>query len=642
MKKISGLFLILQLCIFVSYAQIESPTVEISDEKVILDGQKFYLHKVQSGQTLYSISKAYHVESKTLMIHNPELSDGLKAGATLRIPVVEVVPETAEPDVDTTRFHSIEIRRKHTLYSLSKQYNVTIQEIYDANPGLEEHGLKRKDVIRIPKYSFTVEKIDFADPVLQRDSNKYIYHEVKAGETLYSLSRKYKISRDEITNENPDLLERHMRVGEVLKIPKSEVQFVLTFPSAEDSLEVRVKPDEIPDSIPIPDFFGRDSLQAGATDSVHIVLMLPFHAKTSLDRANLLKKQNKNPKYYPLSEKMVQFYESYLMGISELDLQGKNLKLSVFDTKSDAERVKTILSQLEDVPDLIIGPVRYDNMKLSLEYGLKHGVPVLAPVGVGDTDLFAYPNLISIYSNQRIQNDFIASYLYQRDDHVVIAYDGTLKSKEIAEQIQADLTDFFTLRDVENEYNVNLFQYNTKSLSALKAVLSEEDTNLVISVSTDEVFITSLINKLYQCNKHQVRLLGDRGWMDLDGVAAEELRQLRVSYVSPMYIDYNDSLSQEFVGKFREEFLDEPKRYAFMGYDIAKLLTPEIYFYGKSFPNELSKSENFIGLSMQWKFIQNHSSHPLINTSLKLVGLNEYYQLIPIFENFSKKLLDKK
>jgi LysM repeat protein len=642
MKKLSGLFLLIQLCAFVSFAQQESPTIKISEEKVILDGQKFYLHKVQAGQTLYSISKAYHVETRTMMIHNPELSEGLKAGSTLRIPVVEIKPDEAEPDVDTTQFHSIEIRRKHTLYSLSKQYNVTIQEIYDANPGLEDRGLKRKDVIRIPKHSFTVEKIDFADPVLQRDSNKYIYHEVKAGETLYSLSRKYKLSRDKITDENPDLLERHMRVGEVLKIPKTEVEFVLTFPKPEDTLDVHVKPGEIPDSIPVPDFFGRDSLQVGVTDSVHIVLMLPFHAKTSIDRANLLAKQNKSPRYYPLSEMMVQFYEGFLMGISELDLKGKNFKLSVFDTESSADRVKSILKDLDDIPDFIIGPVRYDNMKLCLEYGLRNGIPVLAPVGVNDTDLFAFPNLISIYSNQRIQNDFIASYLYQRDDYVVIAHDGTMKSQEIAKQIQTDLIDYFALRSVEDEYDVKLFHYNTKSLSALKGVLSEQDTNLVISVSENEVFITSLINKLYQCNKHQVRLLGDRSWMDLDGVAAEELKQLKVSYVSPMHINYKDSLSQIFVENFREEFLDEPKRYAFMGYDIAQLITPEIYLYGKYFPDELSKSENFSGLSMQWKFIRNHSSHPLINTSLKLIGLDEFYQITPVFENFSKKVLDKK
>ncbi|MEA1874135.1 MAG: LysM peptidoglycan-binding domain-containing protein [Bacteroidota bacterium] len=636
MKKISGLFLILQLCAFVSFAQQESPTIKISEEKVILDGQKFYLHKVQPGQTLYSISKTYYVETRTIIIHNPELSEGLKAGSTLRIPVVEIKPEYAAPDIDTTQFHSIEIRRKHTLYSLSKQYNVTIQEIYEANPGLEDRGLKRKDVIRIPKHSIIVEKIDFSDPVLQRDSNKYIYHEVKAGETLYSLSRKYKLSRDEITDDNTELLERHMRIGEVLKIPKTDEEFVLTFPKAEDSLAVHVGPDEISDSIPVPDILGRDSLQVDATESVYIVLMLPFHAKTSLERANLLKRQNKNPQYYPLSEKMIQFYEGYLMGISELDLQGKNLNLSVFDTESSAERVKNILSQLENVPDLIIGPVRYDNMKLSLDYGLKHGIPVLAPVGVNDTVLFAYPNLISIYSNQRVQNDFIASYLYQRDDYVVIAHDGTLKSQEIAKQIRTDLIDYFALRSVEDEYDVKLFHYDTKNLSALKGVLSEQDTNLVISVSEDEVFITSLINKLYQCNKHQVRLLGDRSWLELDGVAAEELKQLKVSYVSPMYFDYQDSLIKVFVENFREEFLDEPKRYAFIGYDVAQLITPEIYLYGKYFPDELSKSESFSGLSMKWKFIRNHSSHPLINTSLKFIGLNEFYQITPVFENFSK------
>lgn len=633
MKRITGLLLILQLFVVsFSFAQQGNSTVKISDEKMIIDGQKFYLHKVSPGQTLYSISKAYHVESKILMVHNPELAEGLKAGSTIRIPVVEMPePETAQV-TDTSKFHMIEIRRKHTLYSLSKQYNVTIQEIYDANPGLEQRGLKRKDVIKIPKHSLTVNKIDFTDPVLQRDSSKYIYHTVKAGETLYSLSRKYKLSKDVISEQNPDIEERHLRVGEVIKIPKQEVQFVISFPAENDSITMNMRPDSIADSLAVADVFMPDSLSMDQTDEIHIVLMLPFGAQKSLAKAETLSRQNKDPLFYPMSNMMLQFYQGFLMGISDLDLEGKTLDIEVYDSGASVDAVSNALSNLKKVPDLFIGPMSHDNTQLVLDYGMKHHVPVLAPVEETDTALLAYPNLISINSNERVHNEFIASWLYQRDDNIVIVHDGEAESLRIAQQVKNDFDDFFAAKDVSSEYTVKLFHYDTKNHSALKGQMSEQDTNVVIAITHNPVHVTSLINKLYQFNKHEIRLIGESAWINMNGIAPEELRRLKMAYVSPMFVNYQDTASFQFIENYRDTFLDEPDKYAFMGYDVAQLLIPQVYFYGENFAFKLANSKTFCGLSMNWNFIRNHSSQPLLNTSLKLIELKESYKLQTVYE----------
>ena len=43
-------------------AQVPAPVaVEISTQKIVVEGKVYYMHQVVKGQTLYSISKAYNV-----------------------------------------------------------------------------------------------------------------------------------------------------------------------------------------------------------------------------------------------------------------------------------------------------------------------------------------------------------------------------------------------------------------------------------------------------------------------------------------------------------------------------------------------------------------------------------------------------
>ena len=50
-----------------AYSQEDKVEVEISTNKVIIDGVVYYLHMVKSGQTLYSICKAYNVSENEVI-----------------------------------------------------------------------------------------------------------------------------------------------------------------------------------------------------------------------------------------------------------------------------------------------------------------------------------------------------------------------------------------------------------------------------------------------------------------------------------------------------------------------------------------------------------------------------------------------
>src|SRR3989339_1445298 len=77
-------------------AQDTTITVKRSTQKVLVNGKKFYLHTVQKGETLYSISKAYNVLPKDIAIENTNVFEGIKPDQVLNIPIFQGVNSTEE------------------------------------------------------------------------------------------------------------------------------------------------------------------------------------------------------------------------------------------------------------------------------------------------------------------------------------------------------------------------------------------------------------------------------------------------------------------------------------------------------------------------------------------------------------------
>ena len=121
-------------------------------------------HLVQEGETYWSISNVYSVSIDNLKKVNGLNNEPLQIGQSLIIPspskdttntVKPIVKNPVNPlggPCDSIFFHKV--RKKETLYSISKFYNVPISSIKEVNNGLI-NGLKKGEDIRI-----SVRKID--------------------------------------------------------------------------------------------------------------------------------------------------------------------------------------------------------------------------------------------------------------------------------------------------------------------------------------------------------------------------------------------------------------------------------------------------------------------------------------------------
>lgn len=221
-------------------------------------------HPVQMGETIRTISQKYLVEPGEIYQFNKYAVNGIRPGMTLLIPVpvkdpidtnqktekpkkpvvvqkpVEIVKPVviAKPIVKTVitsttkevttidningKSHTVE--PKETLYSLSKKFNISVEELKLANPALETSGVQIGLVLKIPGTKVLGEnETSIGGPKapiveVKPKTNTTINHTVVAKETFYSLSKKYSVSPEEIQKQNKEVLVNGLQIGLILTI----------------------------------------------------------------------------------------------------------------------------------------------------------------------------------------------------------------------------------------------------------------------------------------------------------------------------------------------------------------------------------------------------------------------------------------
>jgi ABC-type branched-subunit amino acid transport system substrate-binding protein/LysM repeat protein len=134
------------LLFFIS-TEIKAQEIKKSTKTETIEDKKFYLHTVEKGQTLFSIAKAYEVSKNDIILENPELIDGLKDNIVIKIPFVKKENAASSKPMQTNE-HKVESGQ--TLYAISKKYNTTVDNILALNPEVKQNGLKSGQIILVP------------------------------------------------------------------------------------------------------------------------------------------------------------------------------------------------------------------------------------------------------------------------------------------------------------------------------------------------------------------------------------------------------------------------------------------------------------------------------------------------------------
>lgn len=104
-------------------------------------------HTVKRGETLYSISKQHNMEVDELKAINGLKDNVININQVLKLEKDASKPVTSKkPATSTTKFS---VKKGSTLYSIAKLYGVTVDEIKEAN-NLKSNTIKPKQILNIP------------------------------------------------------------------------------------------------------------------------------------------------------------------------------------------------------------------------------------------------------------------------------------------------------------------------------------------------------------------------------------------------------------------------------------------------------------------------------------------------------------
>jgi LysM repeat protein len=215
-------------------------------------------HPVQMGETIRTISQKYLVDPGEIYQFNKYAVNGIKQGMVLQIPVpvkdpiaasdkkgkpkkveapietnqdesMAATPKTAPRPVvsDNSKQTEYTVEPKETLYSLSKKFNVSVDELKLANPSLETSGVQIGMLLKIPsKRVLGTNETSIGTtkaPVVESKPKTppvVITHTVEPKETLFSLAKKYEVPLADIIKQNPSLNVSGLKIGMILTITK--------------------------------------------------------------------------------------------------------------------------------------------------------------------------------------------------------------------------------------------------------------------------------------------------------------------------------------------------------------------------------------------------------------------------------------
>jgi LysM repeat protein len=197
--------------LFSTMLLVTTPGDSLRTEKI--NGKLFVIHQVGEKETLYGLSKRYGAAIAAILEHNPTADAGLEIGQLLKIPY------EARNIVKTSNGAVHKVAAKETLFSIARLYNISVDELKEWN-NLKDNSLALGQELIIRKPAAVATR---PAEVPREMKEVKTAHVVEPGETLFSISKKYSVSVQQLRDWN-NLTGNELKVGQSLYLTQPMYQ----------------------------------------------------------------------------------------------------------------------------------------------------------------------------------------------------------------------------------------------------------------------------------------------------------------------------------------------------------------------------------------------------------------------------------
>ena len=536
MLKLLFLFLLLWSC-----GQVigQGTAVTKSNDIVVIRGKSYYLHTVQPGQTLYSICKAYGANIDEVKSLNDKKDNALSLYEVLKVPYTD--PFVQQDD----KFYYHKVVKGETFYSIARLYKIKPKRLLKFNEGYAQNQpLAVGAVVKLP-----LAEIDLS--VLGEE-------EIEA-----SVGKKQEIRP-----------ERPVRNESAKKVEEASVTDILQNALMQKNEKTEQEPEKetttvigATDKMEIPDYISEVVMPVDPF--VKVALLLPFSAKDYPVFVDTL--VEKMPvQISARSEQFISFYEGVLLAVDSLKNQGYKVNLKVFDTERSAEKMYTMVDEIDRFhPDLIIGPVYGSVYKALMDDLTNKNIPVIYPLSSRSEEFGVYPDFIQVNPSMKALTVAMSDWLREEAEEANLVC-LNLTGNEVR---HSDLEDIRLFKEYMHRIgSMNFYDWNTSAvpLDGLRLQLLPDRENIIILPTTKEAEVSKILPVLSALTDgYRITVVGFPEWQAFTSVDHETYFKLNTKIFTYSYVDNTTEPAKRFALKYRKYFYTEPNNLAYKAFDMS-------------------------------------------------------------------------
>ena len=575
--------------------------------------QEYFMHTVTQGQGLYSISRMYGVTEDDIIKLNPGSEKVIRAGEQLRI------PNRKQPA--SGKFHTIQ--KGETLYRLSVENRISVKELCDANPGLSAQNFKIGQVITIPAPSdedplaSTIENAGDNAPQHIKADAQTIQSDTARYKTLHVVQKRETIFRI-CRNYNISQAE-FLEANPEYRYTKLQQGATVKIPFSQEEFAQRKQllseARNRMQAIPDSTLFSLNDRKAQDADGIiTAALILPF----SLDDSTTT-----------LQKQMIEFYQGMLLALDKLKNENISVNLKTFDSEGEDKSLTPLLEsgQLDDV-DIIFGPRWTNQITEVARWSTVHQIPLVLPMNANADDVFNNPYVYQLntpqsYFNQEIYNHFLEQFT---NPNVIIMDADQYRKNDFIDGLVQILSD--------HDIPMTKLTVDTAYQQIMDTIVPGKQNIFIINTDDSEPLNTMLpvlqIITRTKAPEVETHLFGYPKYQIYATDHLEEFYEVDTWFYSWFYTNNMLKESVDFNSLFRRSFsrqmmISYPS-FAPYGYDTGYYFLKGLATYGKDFENHLNDLETE-PVHMGFKFERVNNWGGFINRKVFFIHFSNDYKV---------------
>ncbi|MFC0427893.1 amino acid ABC transporter substrate-binding protein [Chryseobacterium scophthalmum] len=545
-----------------------------------------------------------------------------------------------------------------TPYNISKKYGISVDELLKLNPKVKDGKLAIGDVVTVK--SGTANAVAAKTPVVNASSKtgKII---LQPKQTVYGITKQYKISETDLRKLNPEL-DSHMKIGDEITLPLDSIKKyggnqavattvtkpVETFTETAPVNNNKTKMDSgnerssAGNSHSNQDEYATYTVEQGDTVfsivnkfgiTIDELVSLNPELSKGLKAGMVIKIRKLDAAYikkngdalsvvlmlpfgYNTGETQYRAMATDFLTGAKLAIErnasaGQKLDIKIVDSGNEAS-FKSSLSQINpNNTDLIIGPFFKSNVIDLLDFTKTQKIPVVAPFA-NSPELYNYSNLIIVETNDQTYADKIAEEVKSvySDQKIYIVADA---KKDNANYLKSSLE--------KNVKNAQIIVVNAASEIQLDQNMMTGQSAPVIAIlaSDNDTVGEAFSNKVIALSKEVqgMKAFSMYAVPSFDK-KVDELSQASLVYLMDRKINADGNFEKEILATYKSKYCKTPGKYAVIGFDVVNdMLTRE------NKKGEIFKQINKVQtqLATKFEFVKSKSNGAYVNTGFRVIRL---------------------